>query len=414
MNTKSEIVKCAFCEKVLKKKINTKGDPYWVTKKIYPDKPPICNHCVDDMMEIVDKNENFIIENMQFDIPFNNYSNCEHDNSLQESNFIKPIEEIFYDCQNIVKNQDEQLKQLINIIRHNQLAANKYTKSNVMIVGNTGTGKTLIANTIAEKFNVPYVIENATQFTENGYKGRDVEDMLYDLYIASGCDIKKTERGIIFIDEIDKKEAKNDNKELTGAKVIESLLTMLQGTKTLISKEERNLEILIDTSFITFIVMGAFEDLKEVYKKRLFQSAKIGFSNEEKDTKLNEYTIEDFEKIGFNSQFIARFSKIIELNQHTKNSLTEIFNYSSAAGITPWKQEFLNYNIELEINEKLVNSIVKKAILMKVGARGISRSFNEKVLILLNKFIDQDIVNKKCILGDNFLEDAKDYKILEI
>lgn len=408
--SKKNPIKCSLCGAILLKNPNERNKPYWVMRKLYPDRPPVCDGCAYEMfteMEYQDEDVLGLLDDME-----SNYSESKtikKTDSLE--NHEKSISEILQECTLVVKNQEEQLKNIIRSIKHNISATNKYTKTNIMIIGSTGTGKTLIANTVAKALDVSHVIVSATDYTEVGYYGKDVEEMLQELYKASGRNISKTERGIVFIDEIDKKNSSDGiGRDVSGAKVIESLLTMLQGTKVTLP----SMGVTIDTSFITFVVMGVFEDLKKVKEKRLNQKQTIGFSQMTNLTinKTDVYIAEDIEKIGFNSQFTARFSNIIELSDHTKESLFDIVKNSKASGITPWSEEFKKYNIDLQVTELFLDEVVNQALALKVGARGISRILNEMMLYVLNDVVDSKIRDKICLLDKSTLDDFKSYEII--
>ena len=405
MNEKN-VLKCEFCGEVIVQDYNDTEELYWISKNLFPDKPPICDGCIFDiLMEMEEASIEFEKTHKKLDV---NSKADEH----EKIKLGKTID-IFNKCNETVRNQDAQLKKLISIIKHNHTAKNVNTKINVMMIGLTGTGKTLIAKTISEVMGIPYVIENATEFTEAGYYGRDVEEMIVDLYQASNYDLEKTQRGIIFIDEIDKKEAGEGGRDVSGAKVIESLLTMMQGSKIMVFDENDAEYYKIDTSFITFVCMGVFPNLDKVRNKRLNNSGSIGFADETKVSGISkEYITSDFEKIGFNSQFIARFGKIIELNNHTKDSLRDIICNSKAAGVTPWVDEFSVNNITLEIEDEVIGKIVDKAIALKSGARGISRELNEVLIDILMDIVDNQETEKKCILDMNTFENPLQYTLI--
>ena len=402
------ILKCSYCGKKLTENYNEKELPYWISKTIYPDKPPLCDDCVYVFLESTGLNYvEYSVEEME-DIP-KYQMECTYLN--EKDNKIKKISEVFSECKETIKNQDFQLDNIIRIINHNYNVKNKYTTLNIMMVGSTGVGKTLIAKTVAEVMDIPYVIESATQFTESGYYGRSVEEMVVDLYKAANYDVKKTERGIIFIDEIDKKESSKDGRDVSGEKVLDSLLTMIQGSKVFVKMNYETVEI--DTTFITFIAMGVFPKLDEIRRKRLNNLGSIGFDNKTLcKIGSKEYIASDFEKIGFNSQFIARLGKVIELNNHTKESLTDIILNSKAAGIVPWKEEFNKNNIDLKINDEVVKLLVDETLALNVGARGISRRINEVLIYILTDIKDKEITCGNVILDVNTFNNPSEYKLV--
>lgn len=406
--TSSKVIKCSLCGKTLLKNANISDKPYWVMRKEYPDRPPVCNDCIYEMFETVKEKD---ISTLNHSSNCNISEESKNMSKRTEKKSPKTISDLFAESNKFVKNQDQQLISIIRAIRHNVKADNQYTKSNIMLIGSPGTGKTLIANTLASVMNVPYVIVNATDYTEVGYYGKDVDTMINELYKASGYNVEKTQRGIIFIDEIDKKNSTSEvGRDVSGAKVIESLLPMLQGTVVQIPSSS----VFIDTSFITFVVMGVFEDLKKVRSKRLNQNVNIGFSQIKQVNKedITSYVAEDLLEIGFNTQFTARFSNIIELNEHTKESLMDIVKKSSASGIKPWKEEFEKIDIDLQVTNDFLEEVVNRALALKVGARGISRILNEMMLYVLNDITDSKLQGKACLLDKSTLDDFKSYKII--
>lgn len=410
MNKNTKSIQCSLCGKKILKNPNNGDKPYWVMRKLYPDRPPICDVCIFEMAILLEEQQNmdFIkrIDTMG-EILLKRDEKITHTYDKMEK-----ISTIVLECTEIVKNQDRALESIIRTIKHNSTTTNKYTKSNIMLIGSTGTGKTLIANTVANALSLPYVIVNATEYTEAGYYGKDVEDMIEQLYNVANGNLDKAQKGIIFIDEIDKKNSfSGEGRDVSGGKVIEALLTMLQGAKVTLYSNE----VTIDTSFITFVVMGAFEDLKNVRDKRLNKKPSIGFGSDDSSKLLEQaqiYTAEDVEKVGFNSQFTARFPSIIELNEHTHDSLIDILSNSKASGVTPWREHLKTFNVKLEVTDEFLEEVVKRAIVLKVGARGISRIINEMMLFISNDVKEANIKYKTCFIDKETLDNYSSYKII--
>ncbi len=266
-------------------------------------------------------------------------------------------------------------------------------KSNIMLVGETGTGKTLLARTIARMLNVPFTIVDATVLTEAGYVGEDVESILTRLLQAANYDLKAAERGIIFIDEIDKISRKSDNPSITrdvsGEGVQQALLKLLEGTKVNVPpqggrKHPDQKFIEVDTANILFIAGGAFDGIVRHIAKRL-NTRSVGFHNTkdretlESSNMLKYLAPQDLKAFGLIPEMIGRIPVLTHLNPLDADTLKSILTQPKNAIVKQYTKLFELDGIELEFKDEALNYIVQKAVDFKLGARGL-RSIIETIL----------------------------------
>tara|TARA_R110002096_G_scaffold276109_1_gene469910 strand:- start:125840 stop:127081 length:1242 start_codon:yes stop_codon:yes gene_type:complete len=266
-------------------------------------------------------------------------------------------------------------------------------KSNIMMVGETGTGKTLLARTIAKMLNVPFTIVDATVLTEAGYVGEDVESILTRLLQAANYDLKSAERGIIFIDEIDKISRKSDNPSITrdvsGEGVQQALLKLLEGTKVNVPpqggrKHPDQKFIEVDTSNILFIAGGAFDGIQRHIAKRL-NTKSVGFHStkerEDHDSSnfLKYLAPQDLKTFGLIPELIGRIPVLTHLNPLTEDSLKQILTEPKNAIIKQYTKLLELDKVKLDFTEEALNFVVSKALDYKLGARGL-RSIIETIL----------------------------------
>jgi len=265
-------------------------------------------------------------------------------------------------------------------------------KSNIILVGETGTGKTLLAKTIARFLNVPFTIVDATVFTEAGYVGEDVESMLSRLLQACDYDVEAAQRGIVYIDEIDKIARKNDNPSITrdvsGEGVQQAMLKILEGAEVHVPpqggrKHPEQKMIKINTKDILFIAGGAFSGIEKIIRNRL-NTSQIGFNHETKE-QVNEENIlqhithQDLKKYGLIPELIGRLPVLTYLDRLDEKALVEILTKPKNALVKQYKELFKMEGIELIIPQESLEYIAKKAIEFKLGARGL-RTIMEAVL----------------------------------
>lgn len=294
---------------------------------------------------------------------------------------VTPPDIHFFLNQHVIS--QEKAKKVLSVAVYNhykRIQTNKVDKSNILLVGPTGVGKTLLVQSIASFLKVPLFIANATSFTEAGYVGNDVEDILFELLQTANFDVEQAEKGIVYIDEFDKLACKDSSsRDVSGKGVQQSLLKILEGTKVSLEREGTE----IDTKNILFICGGSFSGIESISSRRM-KGSTIGF-NQNPVSEESQIVPQDLIDFGLIPECVGRLPIIIPFNKLTQKDLVDILTKPVNSLIKQYQELMKLDGVELEFQKDAINAISEQALSLKTGARGLRNILEE---ILLNVMYD--------------------------